>query len=275
MVIQAMTNVDILPPPVAENADLSPRNSNLREIFGTPIESLAGYIDREWPAVEPSDITKTGKWLVILANALVANDPESPIIPTILYTSGSLFDCLDGALDRIKRGRSGEELSIDGMIEDVHADKVEEIVTFCTLSLMARRRGRNLAATSYALAAMTSTLPSMGRAKAESEGYIVKESGVGTRTSRAILGGIGMAFNGSRFLPEIVSSVVSASNIKTAIGRYAVLGRGNGSQLYQAEHHDPKIKEAARIRHQTLKHLAWAGAAAGIVLLAYKPKGMD
>jgi hypothetical protein len=113
---------------------------------------------------------------------------------------GSLFDSIDGGLERQKHVERDAESAIEGMLNDTKTDKIEEIVTFGTLSYIARQRGNNFAANCYAFATMTTVLPSLFRAEAESRGLIVAESGIGTRVGRGILGGVGIAFNGQKKL---------------------------------------------------------------------------
>jgi phosphatidylglycerophosphate synthase len=266
----ALSNVDMATSPHFQDLKVEPHNSRLRDIFSRPINWAVAGIDSNYPAVKPSDITTIGEILVDSASLMLINNPESTILATSVFTAGNILDALDGQLDRVKRQKNNEEPSVKGMLEDLLADRRGEMATLAALSLVARQRGYQLAANNYAIAAATTSLPSFYRAKAEANGYIVKEDGLGSRVGRAVLAGMGIAFNRNRNVSEVISSTIAGTSVFTAIGRRAVFCTGDNSRHYRAVHSDAKIKENAEIRLNALKPIARVGLGIGVGLVAYR-----
>lgn len=246
------------------------RNSTARQVTSGPIDKLVTAIDERAPFITPDHLTELGKGLVLGAAALVVKNPDKTALPTAMYTVGSLFDALDGSLAR-KKGIAGDgNMNVKGMIKDVRADKIQEIITFGTLSFIARRRGNHVAADNYAVGAMSAVLPALFRSHAESKGLIVAEGGIGTRVGRGILGGVGMAFNSHRDTSDILSAVVATNNVMTAEDRRQVIRQGEDAPSYKGTDDTAKFKTEAKVRRRALVPLAAAGLATGALLLKRK-----
>jgi phosphatidylglycerophosphate synthase len=238
------------------------RNSPVRQVSAGPLGQFAGFIDRKLPGITPSDVTLWGKRLVEGAAALAIARPDHPVVPTAIYTVGSLFDAFDGSLARAK-GVDGKE----GMIEDVQADLEQQIATLAALSVVARRRGNRVAATNYAIATMMMPLSAYTRAQAESRGYIVAEGGMGTRVGRGILGGVGMALNRYQDASDIVSAMLASGTVNTVHERRGVARYGLESEHCRGMNKDPEFMVDAKERQQAIERYAFLGLAVGTALL--------
>ncbi|MEK7594928.1 MAG: CDP-alcohol phosphatidyltransferase family protein [Patescibacteria group bacterium] len=246
------------------------RNGAARKAFANPVDKLVGILDSKAPNVTPDHLTLMGELMVDSSVALAVAKPDKVFVTTALFTAGSLLDGVDGALARAK-GQANGGTTIKGMLKDVRADKRQEILTFFGLSLIARKRGNNVAANNYAVAAMTTVLSALYRASAESQGYIVPEDGAGTRVMRAVLGGAGLALNKNQEASDIISGLVATGNINTSKERRHVAKYGQASPYCMGVKNDRKFMEHAKIRHEALVPLAALGILLGSVALKYNP----
>jgi phosphatidylglycerophosphate synthase len=244
------------------------RNSKLRSVFEKQIDGLVTGINEKLPRVTPDHLTLAGVVLVLAGDIMVVKDPDRPVVPTAIYTLGSLLDALDGSLAR-KKGELNGGTTKEGMLLDLVSDRVQEVITFGALSLIARRRGNRVAADNYALAAMTSALPALIKAHAETKGLVVREGGIGTRVGRGILGGAGLAFNGRRDTTDILSATVASNNIVTARSRSEVVSKRAEAAYYRGQNDDEKFMEAAGVKRKVLLGVSALGAAAGAGLMVY------
>lgn len=252
--------------------EVTTRNSTARRATASPVDKLVTAIDEKLPFITPDHLTEAGKALVLGAAVRAVKRPDKPALPTAMYTIGSLLDTLDGALARKKAGADGLDTTTEGMLKDVRSDKIQEIITFGALSMIARKRGNNVAADNYAAAAASAVLPALARAHAESSGFIVAEGGIGTRVGRGILGGVGMAFNRHQNVSDILGAVVATNNAVTTHGRYRVSKLGPAASDYMGVDTSGKFMHEASIKRKALVPLAAAGLAAGAVLLKRRSK---
>lgn len=237
------------------------RNSEARRLTASPIERVAGLVHRYAPGLKPTHITKAGKLMVEAADLLALASPDRATLATVIYTAGSLLDTLDGAYARL----IGED-SLEGMKDDVKADLEQQIFTFATLSLIARRCGNKVASANYAIATMTTALSAFYRAEAESMGFIVGEGGMGTRVGRGIMAGIGMKFNKHQDASDIVSAMIAAGNFNTIQERRQVVAKGLKSPYCLGVNHEEDFKLQAKERRQAILPYAVAGLAIGSLL---------
>lgn len=251
------------------NTEATARNGTARQIFAKPIAATVDIIDRKFPQVTPDHITMLGEQLVKSSVILAALRPEKAALPTTLYTVGSVLDALDGSLAR-KKGQDNGGTTVEGMLKDVKADKRQEITTFLALSVIARRRGNDVAANNYAIATATTALSALFRAEAEASGQIVAEGGIGTRVGRGVLGGIGLGLNGHRDLSDIISAVVATGNVNTVMERRHVCDNGGASPYSVGLNTDKTFREHGEIRRKALLPLAASGVALGALALVYK-----
>lgn len=255
--------------------EISTRNSVFRQIFAEPIDKLVKYLGANFPKLQADHLTETGIALVITADTLACIFPDNPVWPTAIYTIGSIFDGIDGSFERNKHPERDANSEIEGMLKDTRTDKFEELYTFGILSYIARRRGNNFAANCYAIATMTTVFPSLFRAKAESQGFIVAEGGIGTRQGRGILGGVGIGLNKQRKISNVVSTTVAVSNIITTKNRQEVVQYGSKTSQFRGTVDNKDFLKAANVRKVKLIPYAVAGVAIGAALLAIKPKQLD
>jgi phosphatidylglycerophosphate synthase len=255
-----------------KRAHATTRNSKAREVSAGRVGKLIKFVDQKLPFVQPDHLTALGMGLVISSERTVLKKPDKATLSTVVYTIGGLLDALDGSLAREKSARRGKEPTTRGMLTDVLSDKFQEIVTFGALSLIAKKRGNDVAADNYAVAAMTAVLPALFRAEAETQGIIVAEGGIGTRVGRGILGGVGLGLNRHENTSDIVSAVVANNNIVTAIRRHNVVGEREKSSHYKGSNNKRRFKHDALSKRRVLVPMAAAGAAAGAALLATRRK---
>lgn len=247
-----------------ENEEITTaRNSTARQVSAGPLARLAELVDEKAPGIEPDHVTTVGKLMVEFSAALAAIKPDHPVVPTVLYTAGSMFDAFDGSLAR-QKGRDG----IEGMIKDVRADLEQQIATLGALSAIAMRRGNRVAATNYALATMLTPLSALTRAQAEAQGLIVAEGGMGTRVGRGILGGVGMGMNRHRDASDIVSAMLAAGTANTVTERRDVVQKGIDSKYYVGANSNLQFIKEAEARQQAILPYARLGLAVGSALLA-------
>lgn len=153
------------------------------------------------------------------------------------------------------------------MLKDVRADKRQEIYTAAVNSLLASRRNNRVAASQYAVSAMTSSLPALFRASAEAKGYIVSEDASGSRVARGIEGGVGLGLNGFDGISNTVSALMAVGNILTAAQRAEVARKGSASPHYRGRNNDPEFQAQALARRNALVRMAAGGMAVGAGLL--------
>ncbi len=251
-------------------AETSARNGLARKLATDPVNKLVSLIDQKAPYITPDHLTMAGETLVEASVLYVAAKPNKVVVPTILYTAGSLLDGLDGSLARLKSQSTGGSTTVEGMIKDVRADKRQEIVTLTGLSLIARQRNNNVAANNYAVGAMTTVLSALFRAKAETNGHLSPEDAFGSRVVTGILGGVGLALNKHQDISDILSASVVTGKVNTSLQRRDVAKQGQDSPYSQGINTDPEFAEHAKIRHKALIPLAAAGMVLGGAALVYK-----
>jgi phosphatidylglycerophosphate synthase len=210
----AETIFDYMKKDEAENTTDTARNSQARELTTGPATKLASWIHGKEPRLKPSHITHAGKRIVEAASVLALARPDHPVLPTTIYTFGSVLDGLDGAFARFL----GQD-SADGEKEDIKADLEQQLAALAAVGGIALRRGNMVAASNYAVALMTTALVSASRAEAESKGFIVAEGGIGTRLGRGVTVGVGMGLNRYQDAADIVSATLAAGNVNTILER--------------------------------------------------------
>jgi phosphatidylglycerophosphate synthase len=241
----------------------SGRNSKLRSATASPNQRIAKCISEKLPGVTPHHLTALGGALVVGSNIAALKKPKwGAAIAIGPYTLGGLIDGLDGSLARYLKLSSTL-----GMILDVVSDKGQEIHTATTNSILASRNKNSVAASQYAVAAMTASLPALMRASAEARGHIVSEDASGSRVVRAIEGGVGLGLNRYSGINNVISALMSVGNTITAAQRADVALRGKASPHFRESNTDPKFKREAVIRRNVLLPVAVGGLAVGGWLL--------
>lgn len=248
----------------------SARNSDARKIASGPMSILAEKIDRNFPKIQPDHLTLLGLGMVVGANIAILKNPNKTLVPTTVYTIGSLIDGLDGSLARLKAKESNQKTSTRGMLFDLWADKLQEVLTMSTLSHTARKRQNNVSADNYKIAAISTPLSALTRAYAESLGYVVSEGGMGTRVTRGILGGVGMALNKHQDVSDIISVSIASGNVITSSQRLSVGLLGEKSEHVRGKNTSEDFKNAGKIKYKSLIPLALASLATSALLLRKK-----
>ncbi len=203
----------------------STRNSGLRKVTKNPIRRVVEAVGEKAPWINANRITAAGTIGVFVADYLVIKHPKLKKTATAVHTGSSIADSFDGEWERWEVEEKGKEPSKNGPLIDVLADKLQEVTTFASQAIRARRSGNNLAAVAYLAAAATSPLPALFRARAESRGQVVKEGGLGTRPVRATIGAVGIAFADRPVLPLMLGAGTAA--IESSQRRYTALQLGS------------------------------------------------
>jgi phosphatidylglycerophosphate synthase len=257
--------------------EATPRNSTLRGgVVGKTFDKLADFLVRKWPEdarpdLLPDFITYAGTAGVTAANVALFLRPDTPTPSTAMFAAGGLLDNLDGRVARKLQEKYKEKYVTDptkGMLTDTVADRIQELVTLGSLSLVARRHGNKVAASLYAIGFMTAVLSAWYRAEAESNGYVVTEEGPGTRVSQAVCGGIGMEFNNQPSVSTVVAARIVIGGIKTSYDRKRVIRDGDKAPCCVGMNTNPDFMEAARIRKEALTPLVKASGVIGGIFLA-------
>ncbi len=244
----------------------APQNSPLRKFFRAPVESALNVIDRRWPWIQPDHITLAGTVVVLGVDAVVARYPRSGIFLWPAYAAASLTDILDGSLARRQAAQTGTKTTSKGAIIDTVSDKTQELMTWYSLAVMARRRGDRVATVLHTLSGMSSTLPALFRARAEAGEVTVAENAIGSRSVRGIVAGVAMGLNGNRLISRALAGSMTAMNITTALQRSRALVPGSKYKFGTLDDLD-KV-EAAQERYQVLKAVSPVGIAIGSALLS-------
>ncbi|HEY5442847.1 MAG TPA: CDP-alcohol phosphatidyltransferase family protein [Candidatus Saccharimonadales bacterium] len=258
-----------------EQEENTTQNSPLRKLVADPVDKAVTFIHEKFPAVQPDHLTIAGTLMVLGAAALAIKNPEKPIRTTALFTAGCVTDIGDGALKRKQIEEGIGEATIDGVLLDSLADRIQEIAIFLALSVIARRRDNDVAADNYLVAAVTSALPAVWRAKAEEQGLIVAEATLGGRVPRAVGAGAGIAFNKNQDATDILSAIAKLNNLLTAGDRRDVVQNGAESPHYRGSDTREKFMREAAIKKKALVRMAMAGAVAGSVVLAAQKLGRN
>jgi phosphatidylglycerophosphate synthase len=240
------------------------RNGEARHKFAGATEWAAEKIDKHLPKVMPNHLTKLGEYSTEISMALAVIFPELRTkLAATGYLFGGLIDGVDGNLARKKN-----MASIEGMLEDVRADKRQEIFTALCNSLIAYRNGNMVGARNFAVAAMTASMPAYYRACAEAGGYLVSEDASGSRVIRGIEGGIGVGMHMYLGIVNTVSAAMVLGNISTASQRADVASKGEESEYCRGTKRDPEFMLEGAIRRDALEPYTRAGMALGATLLA-------
>jgi phosphatidylglycerophosphate synthase len=246
----------------ASEEEATARNSGLRKFFGEHINDAVEFMHAK--DLKADHLTRAGEVLVWGSAAMVARNPDKVVLPTTLFTIGSLLDALDGSLARLEKGEHGT--TDEGMLRDLRADRRQEIIAFCGLAFIAKRRGNEVAARNYLAAAMTATLPSLAKAQVETDGWIVQEGAVGGSVVRKVLTGAGMAFNRNQEITDKLSGAAFGNNVVTAWGRLQVASKGKEAECYKGRTDDEEFMRQAQLKRDTLLKMTGAGIVAGAVM---------
>ena len=248
--------------------EASARNSFMRKLAADPVDAVVDFIDENLPFVEPDHLTILGTLMVLDAARRAIKDPDHPLLTVIEFTVGSLIDILDGALARKRLERTGKDSGIKGVLIDSLLDRVQEVISLLALWHIAEERDDHVAANNFMAGAMTATLPSAMRAKAETEGLIVAETSLGGRVPKAIEIGAGYLFNRHEKVLNTLSATIVTNNLNTAADRREVIKKGVKSEHFRGTNTDPEFIRVAKIKEKALVGVAAGGTAVAAVVLA-------
>ena len=251
----------------------SARNSFMRKLVADPVDTVVDFIDENLPFVEPDHLTIVGTLLVLDAARRAIKDPDHPLMAVIEFTIGSLIDILDGALARKKLERTGKDSGIRGVLIDTLLDRVQEVTSLLALWYIAEERDDRVAANNFLAGAMTATLPSVMRAKAETKGVLVAETSLGGRVPKAIETGAAYLFNKQEKMLALLGATILTNNLNTAADRREAIKKGSKSDHFRGRDDTEESKRVARIKEKALTGVGVGGAAVAAALFAgYKLK---
>lgn len=227
------------------------RNSGIREMAAPLTEGIAKIIVDHTP-ITADHLNIAGAIATTTGTITAASrNPENPlqdigktIVSTTCTALAAAADGVDGAVAREMESRNPGSIDFEkGQRKDALGDRSGEVAPALGRMVLAHR-GRNrwgeLAAAGVAL---TSTLPSIARAYAETKGKAVLETGrgilglIGTRFGRATLGVISTNFPKVGEIPvqPILDTISTISNVVTTVDR-----------LRAARHTEPTLPEQTR-----------------------------
>lgn len=243
------------------------RNSRIRERTSHITTGFAGVVDRTIPGLSPTHLNILGVAMVAAGSALAIR--RRGFLSTVLIVAGSCLDAVDGPLARTKAKKDPKSVDFKrGQIYDAIGDRAQEVSGAICRGISAHKRGDKLGELFAFITAVTSTLPSITRAYAETLGKAVPESGkgvlglIGTRVGRAAGGILATTFpeiKGVRTQAQI-DALMSLSNIKTTIDR---LGAAKNAEITLPS----EIREDAKNRLKALG--AFGALAIGASLFTY------
>ncbi len=252
-----------------QDINAATRNSKLRQLF-EPVADLAVDKISKIPGVTPNRVSFLGNALVGAGCIVLLNSESSnkkSVIATALIATGSAADFIDGAL-----ARGTDQTSEFGKLLDLISDKLQETSIAWTLSNKARKHGDHISANNYAVAAMSAPFPALYRAKAESKGIIVKEGGMGTRTSRAVLGIAGAALSQNRSSSTLISALLTSGNLVTTAQRRDAFLKEELSKYCIDQNHDARFKESSKSKRNKLETVSKFSIFAGTAALFHTYK---
>lgn len=204
------------------------RDSKLRITLGPVIESTVKFLYKHAPWLTPNVITTLGTISVAAGVSLAIYDQaqpktlQRPIVGLIVTTLGELTDGIDGTAARYRQEILNINTdSVRGMFMDVISDRTQEFMMSLARAANARRRGDQWGEFTAFVSAITNTLPSLLRARAESQGFSVEENALGSRLGRAILGTVALHFPRFKEIPlqSTIDAIMSLTNVTLAINR--------------------------------------------------------
>lgn len=216
------------------------RNSVLREKTAGTIKAATNIVHKVLPWLSPTHLNFLGGFGVVLGSVIAASrDPKEPggekektTLAAALIASGSGADAFDGALARIMAAEDPSSVDFErGQIYDALSDRAQESALALSRARSANKTGGMLgrvAELAAFLTAITSSLPSVSRAVAESLGKAVPESGrglfglIGTRPGRAVIGGAATLYPKPKGLPVHLGAdiLMTTSNVVTTVDRF-------------------------------------------------------
>jgi hypothetical protein len=194
------------------------RNGSARKFSKGPIERIVSTLEEHAPRVTASHITRAGEVLTELSLIAAAKNPKA-FLPKLGVIVGSMCDALDGAKARRENPDPTLTEKIDGMLQDVRADKRQEIIGSLVLAYMHRKAGNSTGSFYQAISAATVTLPAYYRAHSEANGAIVPEGGLGTRVGRAVLNIVELFMMQHSHASSLIAATSATGNIITALQR--------------------------------------------------------
>jgi phosphatidylglycerophosphate synthase len=179
------------------------RNSPLRKLFHYPVDQIVIILDRL--GFSADTITKFGLLGNGVSTFVVAKDGQKDqserlpwVISTLILLLPKLLDLLDGSLAR-KQGTNNPQL-------DVVSDRLSE-----TISYLAIMKTNPRACKAALSALITTPLPSLAKARAESQGKVVPEFSLGSYPVRTGL------TTAALVIPEQADKILTVESVANII----------------------------------------------------------
>jgi len=209
------------------------RNSEIREMIAGPIDGITRKLHEALPDLTANDITVLGVIGTGIGGAIAAmrhgdhstGDKALTALSLITIIASQLGDALDGSLARLIRDENHGNVNPNGQLFDAGSDRIGELLLSITRAISANERHDSLGTVAALAAAVTSPWPSTARARAESKGIAVPETGkgamgiIGTRVGRAFFGILATEFPEIKSIPvQVIADALTttASIITTA-----------------------------------------------------------
>jgi phosphatidylglycerophosphate synthase len=245
-------------------SETSPQNSQLRESTKDYFYKTADLIHRNYPSLTANQLTMGRAIASMLATEGIVRSSQSKkkLISVLGYTAFELLDGVDGHLANIRALESDTPTNLRGNLYDTMSDKTVETYNCFKVASRSLNNQDRIGATLNTLAGVTSSLPALFRAKAESNNLVVKENGIGTRPVRATLIGLNLAFGNNKHVSRVIGGSILGMNIHTATKRYFASKNRQSKNVVGYLDNDKKQLEA-KLRYPALTIFSLGATAMG------------
>lgn len=238
------------------------RNGSARNFSKGPVQYIVSKLEDYTPSLTASHITILGEIITEVSLIAAAKNPDA-FLPKLGVAVGSMCDALDGAKARRENPDPTLAEKIEGMLQDVRADKRQEIIGSLVLAHMHRNTGNTAGSFYQAVLAATVTLPAYYRASSEVNGIIVPEGGLGTRVGRAVLNISELFMVQHPQISSLIGATNATGNVMTALQRKKAASHSKiSSHNIGSTSKDEQLLASKRLK--ALRPYAIAGVALGL-----------
>jgi phosphatidylglycerophosphate synthase len=222
----------------------------LRELIESPLDVTARYIHENYPLLTANVVTVAG------GLAMAAMDVGMVLVPNhakkfaVAHSIIRIKDLIDGRLADLEAEDNGGYRSNVGAFLDTFFDRANDYIEGGTLAIRAVQEGDyRIGPLIHTGSGVTSSWPSLGRARAEANAVGVPEGGGGTAAARAGYGVLAHLLTDHPKATRAISAFSAAQNIRTA--RHRLQATAENSEYASGSVSDKKIK-LAKIRYPML-----------------------
>jgi len=199
---------------------------------------------------------------MMAVDACIVAFPEYSEGLAVLHSVLRLKDALDGAKARREAEDRGTETTTTGALIDSLSDRFLEMADSLTLAARANQEDDELGSLIHIGSGITSSWPSVFRAKAEAGGIGVPEGGIGTSTARVVTGIAALLTTKHPKISRSISAVSMGQNLLAANRRRQATDPDSPYSVGPLS--DTKDIEAAQQRYPLLRQTALTTAAIGL-----------